>query len=1192
MFEGKIVKWDRIELKIDSTVSKTVDTGTDITVDATHDATLELWSAPDYGAPGAEEELWFDESLLLSWTRFLTLSVSAGLSADTKGYSFAIPGLGIADSAILSGYTDSLEARVEIDDYSIWVHNSGVWRVRFGEIRFYFQGSLISTYSGGGTADGTAVLNPWTMPFVSLFPKMYGACAASSSQQFPSSGPFSSVPFDWTLTASVDQTISGGIRFKEGGVWYELPVTASTPDLPTLAGGCEDPTTGSVSAGTTWDTTLSQLSSRIEHGAFCTEADPNVGGVATIRKDVWTETESKSASCWLWPDLTRSIERATGSDYKAIWFRWGFPWATAKGYKHFKNYVGPFPTIPPDEEDEATNEPEILPDLTQMLSVVGSSAHSIEDPLNESLPMPTILAGTHFTTQEASDTQSYSGIRLGTFFPLVDGVYTGLPPNCPNSAFDPPDACYAETSWEWPYRVQKVADSSGNINYVHKHRHPYVRLFSNWWNPHWNYALWFVPDESDDDVQWQIESSPAPAKDYWLLIAQQHLTHASLPEGEDVRTRNFVLDSPLNFSGLRDLTQSTYFSQWTSWPGISRFERVEPTIPAEIQLDAESEPAWSMEDGTLGFGSSITIDPDGSGPGTAIVELDIGRFLDSAYQYPYLCRDVFLDWSLTNVDAVRVYLESYSGDRHLLEATPGDGFTTRNQAYSLTSWADSKYAGSWGQEFGADFLSDFGIDKLANGVSPALMADTERQFAFGLLTLRHGTKLRFEIDVTDRSSGVTLEYPKWQKQEDEPEQIIETASTSSLLFPDGPGIRVGQWSFFDYDADAFAPGTLIRPPGNRMSALDALCLKRNVFEGIAPDDGLDTEIATLFENGIEYTTRKHLARDPIEFRQTTLGMLVQGATTKVLLLAISSLRECPPLACFPCKPRDTDWNKSGDHAQTTYSFCVEPRRYVKQGTIPIHLNEGGVTWTSTQTPPSGWKVTKHTHAVDGTEGQSKLLVGSRWIAASRPWHGYFGTAADITGEGSNPWNLNSMIGQYHRANVEDGDVWYRRASFGTPYGGFENELQVTNTGDCHHPHMSEDGRPVLYLVYCRDSVGLCIRASFDEGTTFGEESVLIADATFCTIQTGPLGELVALGFIPATGKIMRRYRGIGDSSWTAATAIKDDAGADMLFEEDSFHVSPDKSGAIRWVAVWTIQGESGCSEWQSTDECQTFKLVT
>ncbi len=196
----------------------------------------------------------------------------------------------------------------------------------------------------------------------------------------------------------------------------------------------------------------------------------------------------------------------------------------------------------------------------------------------------------------------------------------------------------------------------------------------------------------------------------------------------------------------------------------------------------------------------------------------------------------------------------------------------------------------------------------------------------------------------------------------------------------------------------------------------------------------------------------------------------------------------------------------------------------------------------------------------------------------------------------NPWCLHSKIGQYHRVSVKDGDVWHHRASFSAPFGGFEKDGTVTASADCSHPRLVEDARNVLYLFYIRSGSGLYYRPSFDEGQTWGDETLLIASAYFATVATDPLGTILAFGFVynsgtSGPGKIKMRRRGPGDSSFSSAVNVKSE-GVDLQFEPDTFHVSYDNQGPGRWIAVWKISGETDVTEWESVDDGASFKQVT
>lgn len=1201
MFEGRVFQAERVEFRAASSVSKSLPgTGNGSTEDCVHEGYLTLYSAPDYGLAGPESEIWFDDDPLLGWIKFAELYCYSAFGSDVSGYSFTIPSLGISESASPGTYADSVEATVEIDDYKLYVHNSGVWRLRYGAIRLYFNGGLINSWTGG-TLDGTTVLNPWSMPFLGVYPKLHGTIAATWTQGFPTIGPFSSVPFDWDEEASADQTLGGGIRFLQDSNWFAWSVTASSPSYPSVGGACAA-SVGGVDASDTWNTTLSQSSSRREVGAFCTETDPNVsGGVAVIRRDVWTVGELSKAEAWLWPDNERGVQRWVPSDYRALWFRWGFPWATGQGAASYQAFDDPIPSLPAPYEDSQTDETTILAAKTQLLGAVGPSAHTIEDAMSTALPMPTILSGSYARQQEASDTQEYSGFRLSDWFPIVDGVYTGLPPACPNSAFDPPNACFADQSWEYPYRVQTVDDSSGDIPNVHRHRHPYVRLWATWFNPHWSYGLWFPPDDADESVQWKIGGGSAAAKDYWLLIAQQHITHPALSLSEDKQTRNFVISEPLQYSGLRDLIESSYLNQWTSWVGISRFEAIAPVIPATKTLDATSEPSWSAEDAALSFGADITIDADGSGPATITIKLDIGRFDDSAYQYPYLCKSVFLNWETSNIDEVRVFLESYTGRKVLLEQTPGDGFTTRNVVYDLPRGSDDKYAGSYAQDHALGYIPDTGTDSQPEGISAALMADTERQFALGLLQDGQGVFLTFEVDVLDCEVDATLHYPRWEIQEEDPAFVVETSSTGALVFPDGPGIRLGQFRYWDYGFDSFLTTPELWPLNARMSALDALCLRRVGFEAKGPEDGLDTEISSIYENGIEYTLRAHLARDPIELRQQTTAFITQGENDPVVFVLVSSLREPPPLAGFPFRKRDSDWQPTGAHAQVSYSNDVEPRRYLKNSSYAVNLHEpGGSAITTMGTAPDGWLVTEHRWPTDGSEDLNyELRIAGLTIGQMRPWDGTFVlyrvNKTDLGGVAS----ARSLEGFYAEAQAGPSGVAIQFVYGPYPLPSFSVSGFIAYDGDHSSPCLAIRATDrQIWLVVIRDgdayrhwSLSDASSWSAAELTFEGVEQV----RNFYDDDSKGYGEM-AFRYDSGTdnpGKLYGRYQEGGETSLSSEFTVANyDTGIPLSVTDAGFDVVVAHDASRSITLVCWIYGESERSTWVSHDHARSFRRVS
>lgn len=1206
MFEGRIFVAETVSLRAASAASLTMPgDGPGVVRSALHEAFNELYSAPDFGVPGPESETYFDPDPALGWIRWLSLYGYSSFGTGANGYSLDIPSLGISVSGSDPTWLTPFEVLLEVDSYRLNCRYTNRWRTRYGEIRLYYNGVLVHTFSGG-ILDGSAVITPWSMSFIGIYPRLWApAPSASWSQEFPTTEPFSSVPFDWVETASIEQAITGGIRFKQNGVWYALPVAHSEPTIPSVSGACAAGI-GSTSGLDTWNVVLNQSSSRTEGGAFCTETDPNIAGVATIRRSTWVRGEVETAGVWVWPNNERKIVRKSNG-YRALWFRWGFPLATGRGHSSYESHSAPFPSIPPASSDSQSIEVQVLGEYTQLLSTVGEDYHVIEEPLTATLRMPTKLTGSFEQAQEASTTVTYSGPRLSDWFPLnEDDEYTGLPPACPNPAFDPPNACFAQQSWEWPYKVATVAGSSGNIPVVHKHRHPYVRLWATWWHPHWQYGLWFPPDEADESVQWTIGGSPAAPKLYWLPIAQQWIRHPALSEDENRRTRNFVRTEPLDLSWFKDYIELSWFGQYTSWVGISRFEAVLPDIPDSITLDDQSEPAWSVESGgSLAFGSDVVLTPTGTGPGERTLWLDYGRFEDSAGQYPYICDSVYLDWLTTNLSQVKVYVESYTEKLTLLELNAGDGYTTRNHVYKLQRVNDDKYGGSYAQDHSCGFIYDTGEDTLPTGVSEDLTLDNERQYAYGLLQGGHGVRLKFVLSIDELSLPITLKYPRWEYQtEEEPRIEVETSSTATMLMPGGPGARFGQWRFWDYDGDNPLTTPLFWPLGARMSAYCALGMKRVGFLGTKADDGLSTEIASLFDYGEEYTQEAHLARDPINQERTTHGFLTYGVDGKPVIVLVSSLREVPPLAGFPFRERDDDWQPTGDHKQVCYTDCTEPRRYIVNGNSAMNLHHPeGHSITSLDFEILGWIGTKHTEPTDGLELiDYELKIRGTAIGRMRPWDGTFVLYDVSTGVQRGVCNARSVRGFYAEAEASEGRVDVDFVYGPYPKPTFSRSGAVTGDGQFKSPALAILPNRSMMLVYVLDNDGInnaYRHISRDDAKTWSTPELAFEGVTmirnFSDDHSKLYGE-VAFRYNSGDsgpGKLYGKTRQGGQSTLGAEFTLKNHAtGSELQVTDEGFDLVAPHAAGRPIVLVCTIHGDSDRSTWVSQDDGRSFRRVT
>lgn len=121
--------------------------------------------------------------------------------------------------------------------------------------------------------------------------------------------------------------------------------------------------------------------------------------------------------------------------------------------------------------------------------------------------------------------------------------------------------------------------------------------------------------------------------------------------------------------------------------------------------------------------------------------------------------------------------------------------------------------------------------------------------------------------------------------------------------------------------------------------------------------------------------------------------------------------------------------------------------------------------------------------------------------------------------------------------------------------------------------------------------------SDDYGRTWATEALVIADAHYPTASASPFdGTLVvaAVRFVSGSSapcKIAAKRQGPGDAAMGSEFYFKDDAAADMEFEDDTFHIVPAMDGSARWVMVATAYGDTDVSEWESFDKCSTWTLI-
>lgn len=188
-----------------------------------------------------------------------------------------------------------------------------------------------------------------------------------------------------------------------------------------------------------------------------------------------------------------------------------------------------------------------------------------------------------------------------------------------------------------------------------------------------------------------------------------------------------------------------------------------------------------------------------------------------------------------------------------------------------------------------------------------------------------------------------------------------------------------------------------------------------------------------------------------------------------------------------------------------------------------------------------------------------------------------------------PWNHEDPDGKMVRTDVEDGDVWVYASNHHIP--DFATSVQVTSSGDTIRPTISEDFRKRLHLTYTRLAAGVPSafwRWSDDDGATFNAETAIgIANGKYACVFSSIDGDVVFGAFVynsghSGVGKIYYRYWGSG-VQWAdvpAAATIKDSAGSDLVFSDDTFAFAFGVDGARRLYLHANVDGDGHTSLWQ------------
>ena len=736
-------------------------------------------------------------------------------------------------------------------------------------------------------------------------------------------------------TATTDYVavqISGGWRFKEssGGAWQTLPITLPQTFEPSATLTINSPPPPLIPAGTTIAAPYDL------HLTNCISATSTYGNMYTNQiRDNFTTGAAEWASCVflvLVPDISKALVRMH-PDYKAMIYRVSAPEVTAAGSRNAQGM--PYGVYNVTASSSASVPPYNA--LSEFLEIVGPTATSALD--TDVLSKPSYSC-CFVTVGKSSGSPGYITEELAFLFP---------------------DTCD---------RLQLYDNDIAIARYIN----------SLWCNPWWSIFLWTQPSPAP---QWWSESWT----DYWGYERAQWLDNALLPSNPDTRTDICV------WSG-EDADPWTpwldTYVQGLRWTGASRFKVGSWTPISSFALTQTRHGEWkarlqsAVPDGTITF-SSGTIDfgsfsAAAQSDGKAIFDLELGSFTVDPFLLLQLAESVSVSWPSTNVSSIHVYLVGQDGQETSLGTSGG--------SYAFPQGNQSDYAGSWGIDNGVGVYPDQGTDALGNGTSVATMSDPLREFAFGYASGRSYRALRFKIVPTSWASGVSIYYPSFGFPGTHPVNVWESCKASAMIWPSGPGVRWGNWTWYDPGV-GFEDPPEVTPIGVCSTAVDWFAWYHRVFQG---DGGNTSSFAAqiLTDASVWYDSFEVTGMASLDSFSGAF-VLPKGSSEDIHFGVVSFRAELPPYAGLPVRAYNSStWAQSGGFVQERYDLTFETKNLISTDLHPAKVQTpGSVDAGGFITAPTGWSIYQYNPRVNGSEGATWIANASGIIAHISPWHGYF-----------------------------------------------------------------------------------------------------------------------------------------------------------------------------------------------------------
>ena len=846
------------------------------------------------------------------------------------------------------------------------------------------------------------------------------------------------------------------------------------------------------------------------------------------------ENVSKSAEVWILPNISKSFDRIN-TGYESLLYRWGcHRYGYTSGTLTQEYDCGNVETV----NTNTAAPTNTYPSLTEFLQTVGNSLSTIED----------LVSRTVYAQVNHGEGRTYSTGSISLGVENTSASWSKLASGSPSSALDHPS---------------------------------YFAAFTNQIvNPHWSYGLWFPSDSASSSVRWNLSGSDSPI-DYWYTCRQQHITHPSLPGGENTFHRVSVVTEGITQNGVTGL-----FNSITGLPspwGINRHDVIDKSAwPSSFQTNATSADRFIFksggDDGTGSVGSSGATITDGD-----TIKFAMASFEHYPFMTPTMSSEIVVGWSATNVSNVKVYAEDAYGAKVLITDNVEGTF-------AIPYGAARKWATTCASEYGQGYISDSYSPVKSNNVSGGVILDPERLSNIGLLPGYSPVYIVFVITKVNPALSATIDHitfnmPDWS----EAQVFHESPQTSVLMFPNGPINRFGCLSFYNYATDSPISTPLVRDMGLAPTVGDMWAWINCFALGVDAQTNMLLYAQNAFVEGEEFTIVDHLWRDPYD-QIVTLSTWVPSPSGPQAII-YNSYRACvPPLTTFPHKVASSasGWERDGAMGAQMISSVIKNHPNImpyRDGVDPEpELLLSSVNVLTTVSCPSGWYVGTCAEAVDNSEPYSWT-----WSWDDKVWFRYRAWRGHcfVPGEsGQRPlYTLDSFIGPWNMYSELHGlsSIISRRQMDTVPDS-------VDDVGELF------DDEPFGADIYVHgDTVyGLYsdgdtkLSESNDDSETWSNPVTVLTNAIYPRTIIGSPSIVAALrpdeegGPGVLVGKLMEQ----GDLSWSSEFTLEA-GGLPIRTEHGTFDLAMDtEAGTMYLVAV--KEGETGVTRWESDDCGRTW----